>query len=96
MRDIVLETLRAEAPGRYRISGEHAGFHLILWLSPDQDENMLIHAAEQQGVVLQPLRHCCREIELAPAIVLGFAALTRAQAKYAARKLGQLLLPTPS
>ena len=96
LRDIVLETLRAEAPGRYRISGEHAGFHLILWLSPDQDENMLIHAAEQQGVVLQPLRHCCREIELAPAIVLGFAALTRAQAKYAARKLGQLLLPTPS
>lgn len=52
---------------------------------------MLIHAAEQQGVVLQPLRLCCREIELAPAIVLGFAALTRAQAKYAARKLGQLL-----
>ena len=91
LRDIVLDTLMAEAPGRYRISGEHAGFHLILWLSPDQDENALIKAAESLGLLLQPLRQSCHRIHLEPAIVLGFAALTRAQARNAARKLALLL-----
>lgn len=91
LRDIVLETLKTEAPGRYRISGEHAGFHLILWLAPDQDEQTLIDGAERLGMVLQPLRQSCRRIQLEPAFVLGFAALTRAQAKKAARGLARLL-----
>lgn len=91
LRDILLETLKAEAPGRYRISGEHAGFHLILWLAPDQDEATVSARAKQVGLVLQPLRHSCRTLDLAPAFVLGFAALTRAQAKKAAHQLAQLL-----
>jgi GntR family transcriptional regulator/MocR family aminotransferase len=91
LRDIVLDTLMAEAPGRYRISGEHAGFHLILWPLGDQDESALIKGAEKLGLVLQPLRQSCHQIRLEPAFVLGFAALTRAQAKNAARQLGRLL-----
>lgn len=91
LRDIVLETLRVHAPGRYRISGEHAGFHLILWLMPDQDEQRLIAAAQQVGLHLQPLRQSSQRIRLEPALVLGYAALTRAQAKNAAFKLAQLL-----
>jgi len=91
LRNIVLDTLMAEAPGRYRISGEHAGFHLILWPLPEQDEQALIEGAQKVGLTLQPLRQSCREIKLAPAFVLGFAALSRAQAKNAARKLAQLL-----
>lgn len=91
LRDIVLATLKAQAPGRYRISGEHAGFHMILWLAPDQDELALIEGAEKLGLVLQPLRQSCREIQLEPAFVLGFAALTRAQAKHAAGELARLL-----
>jgi GntR family transcriptional regulator/MocR family aminotransferase len=91
LRDIVLATLKAQAPGRYRISGEHAGFHLILWLAPDQDELALIAGAEKLGLVLQPLRQSCRQIQLEPAFVLGFAALTRAQAKHAAGELARLL-----
>ncbi|MGY2284508.1 MocR-like pyridoxine biosynthesis transcription factor PdxR [Pseudomonas gingeri] len=91
VRDIVLDTLMAEAPGRYRISGEHAGFHLILWLSPEQNESRLIEGARKLGLLLQPLRHSCRQIELEPAFVLGFAALSRAQAKNAAGQLGRLL-----
>lgn len=91
LRDIVLETLKAQAPGRYRVSGEHAGFHFVLWLLPDQDEDALIDGARKLGLTLQPLRHSCREINLAPAFVLGFAALTRAQARHAAQKLAQLL-----
>ncbi|GAB7529977.1 PLP-dependent aminotransferase family protein [Pseudomonas sp. 3A(2025)] len=91
LRDIVLDTLKAEAPGCYRISGEHAGFHLILWLSPQHDEQTLIDAAGKAGLRLQPLRQSCRQIQLEPAFVLGFAALTRAQARNAARTLGQLL-----
>jgi GntR family transcriptional regulator/MocR family aminotransferase len=91
LRDIVLETLKADAPGRYRISGEHAGFHLILWLTADQDEHALIERAGKLGLVLQPLRQSCRQIQLEPAFVLGFAALTRAQAKQAARELARFL-----
>jgi GntR family transcriptional regulator/MocR family aminotransferase len=90
LRDIVLETLMAEAPGRYRISGEHAGFHLILWPLGDQDENVLIKRAERWGLVLQPLRQSCHQIKLKPAFVLGFAALTRNQARSAASHLGRL------
>ncbi|VVP27076.1 PLP-dependent aminotransferase family protein [Pseudomonas fluorescens] len=91
LRDIVLEALMAEAPGRYRISGEHAGFHLILWPLGEQDENVLIKGAEQLGLVLQPLRQSCHQIKLEPAFVLGFAALTRTQARSAASQLGRLL-----
>lgn len=91
LRDIVLDTLAAEAPGRYRISGEHAGFHLILWLLPEHDQDALIEAARPLGLVLQPLSQSCRQISLAPAFVLGFAALSRAQAKHAARQLALLL-----
>ncbi|MGE8362939.1 PLP-dependent aminotransferase family protein [Pseudomonas sp.] len=91
LRDTVLDTLKAEAPGRYRISGEHAGFQLILWLSPDHDQDALVREAETLGMLLQPLRQYCRTIDLAPAFVLGFAALTRAQAKTAARHLARLL-----
>ena len=91
VRDIVLDTLRTHAAGRYRVSGEHAGFHLILWLTPGQDENRLIEAAKQVGLLLQPLRQSCHQIQLEPAFVLGFAALTRPQAKSATRKLAQLL-----
>ena len=91
LRDIVLETLRTHAAGRYRISGEHAGFHLILWLTPDQDESRIIEAARQAGLLLHPLRQNCHQIQLEPAFVLGFAALTRAQAKSASLKLARLL-----
>jgi GntR family transcriptional regulator/MocR family aminotransferase len=91
LRDIVLDTLMAEAPGRYRVSGEHAGFHLILWPLGEQDENVLIEGAEQLGLVLQPLRQSCHQIKLKPAFVLGFAALTRTQARSAASRLGRLL-----
>jgi GntR family transcriptional regulator/MocR family aminotransferase len=48
--------------------------------------------AARLGLVLQPLRQSCRQIELEPAFVLGFAALTRAQAKNAARELARLLV----
>lgn len=91
LRDILLETLQAHAAGRFRISGEHAGFHLILWLTPGQDQHRLIEAAKQAGILLHPLSQFCHQHELAPAFVLGFAALTRAQAKTASRKLAELL-----
>lgn len=91
LRDIVLETLESEAPGRYRISGDHAGFHLILWPLAGQDESKLIKGAEKLGLILQSLRQSCHRINLEPAFVLGFAALTRAQAKSAATQLGRLL-----
>lgn len=91
LRDILLETLQTHAAGCFRISGEHAGFHLILWLTPGQNQPRLIEAAKQAGILLHPLSQFCHQHELAPAFVLGFAALTRAQAKTASCKLAELL-----
>jgi len=91
LRDILPGTLQTHAAGRFRISGEHAGFHLIQWLTPGQDQHQLIGAAKQAGILLHPLSHYCHQHQLGPAFVLGFAALTRAQAKTASRKLAELL-----
>lgn len=92
LRDIVLNTLKAEAHGCYRISGEHAGFHLMLWLPGGVDAQQLSNSAEPLGIDLQLLEQTCHQVRLPPAFVLGFAALTRAQVKTAAKALGQLLL----
>lgn len=92
LRDVVVETLSREAAGCYRISGEHAGFHLILWPSSSVDLGRLMSSASELGLFLQPLENSCRNIVLPPAFILGYAALTRVQASTAARQLAGLLV----
>lgn len=91
LRDIVVNTLRAEAPAGCRVTGEHAGFHCVLWLPPQVDERMLVEQGLGVGLVLQPLRHACQQVRLPSALVLGFAALAPEQALGAARQLAGLL-----
>ncbi|KRW65264.1 hypothetical protein AO735_09220 [Pseudomonas sp. TTU2014-096BSC] len=83
--------LTKAAAGRFRISGEHAGFHLILWLTPGQNQHRLIGTAKQAGMLLDTLSQYCHQHQLNPALVLGFAALTHAQARTASRNLAELL-----
>ncbi|AJW95291.1 aminotransferase class I and II family protein [Burkholderia gladioli] len=90
-RDAVLERLAAGAAGRYAISGEQAGFHFMLWLDPGSDEAAFVAAAAAAGIALQPLGMFCREARLPPAVLVGYTALTLAQARHAGRALAQVL-----
>jgi len=92
LRNVVIETLSSEAAGFFRITGEHAGFHLVLWPSSSIDLKGLMKSATELGIFLQPLENSCRNIVLPPAFILGYAALTRAQANHAARQLASLLV----
>ena len=95
-RDLLLACLEQTAPGRYTISGQQAGLHCVLWLPPDTDERAFCARAAQDGLALQPLGDFCHSAKLAPAVLLGYTALSLAQVRHAAQKLGNLLLlPAP-
>ncbi|HAT32337.1 MAG TPA: GntR family transcriptional regulator [Janthinobacterium sp.] len=88
-RDAVLAILAAA--GAYAVSGQEAGFHFVLWLPDGCTEAGLLARASAAGLALHPLRAFCREARPAPAIVVGYSALTLAQARFGARKLAALL-----
>lgn len=90
-RDAVLEQLRRYADGQYAISGEHTGFHFVLWLGRGIDERTFAEEAANIGLALEPLRAFCTQAALPAGVVVGYSALSVAQARYAGKKLGQLL-----
>ena len=91
-RDLLLACLEQQAPGRYRISGQQAGFHCVLWLPPGSDEAAFCARAAQAGLALQGLGEFCRQVRLPPAVLVGYTALSGAQIRLAAPQLAQLLL----
>lgn len=91
-RDLLLACLEQQAPGRYRISGQQAGFHCVLWLPPGSDETVFCAQAAQAGLALQPLGELCQQARLAPAVLIGYTALSPAQIRLTAPVLAQLLL----
>jgi GntR family transcriptional regulator/MocR family aminotransferase len=90
-RDTILAVLEASLPGSYSVSGQHAGFHFVLWLPDGTDETAFCSRAAAAGLYLQGLRSLCKEISLPPAVVVGYTALTQAQARYGAQLLADLL-----
>lgn len=90
-RDAVLEQLRRYADGQYAISGEHTGFHFVLWLGRGIDERTFAEEAANIGLALEPLRAFCTQAALPAGVVVGYSALSVAQARYAGKELGQLL-----
>ncbi|HIH2751592.1 TPA: PLP-dependent aminotransferase family protein [Burkholderia lata] len=90
-RDIVLDQLAKHATGRYSVSGEHAGFHFVLWLPPGMDDATYVAQAKADGIELQPIRGFCRSARCEAGVVVGYAALTAAHARHGGRLLGKLL-----
>jgi GntR family transcriptional regulator/MocR family aminotransferase len=90
-RDMLLAVLAEKAPGRYTVSGEHAGFHLVLWLPAGSDEADFCARAAAAGLSLQGLRSLCQEVSVPPAVIVGYAALSMAQVRYGAQLLARLL-----
>ncbi|MDR3383162.1 MocR-like pyridoxine biosynthesis transcription factor PdxR [Cupriavidus basilensis] len=73
-RDIVLAELRAVLGERLRVSGEHAGFHFVLWLPDGISEHDVVQACAGAKLTLQGLGEFCRERAMPPALVIGYAA----------------------
>ncbi|PHV07353.1 GntR family transcriptional regulator [Janthinobacterium sp. BJB412] len=91
-RDALLACLAgAGHEQRGQVSGYHAGFHFMLWLPPGCDELDFCARAAADDIALQPLGAFCRQAVLAPAVLLGYTALTLAQVRYAGQKLARLL-----
>lgn len=90
-RDTVLGQLERYGNGKYVTSGEHAGFHFALWLQPGTDETEFVERAARAGLALQPIHAFCRSIALQPGVVVGYTALTLAQARHSGKILGQLV-----
>ncbi|TKC92427.1 PLP-dependent aminotransferase family protein [Trinickia terrae] len=93
-RNSVLQQLARYGNDRYAISGEHAGFHFMLWLANGVDDRAFVARAAQAGVALQPLSAFTRKAVLSSGVVVGYTALTIAQALHAGKTLGHLLAHT--
>ncbi|RQS23263.1 PLP-dependent aminotransferase family protein [Burkholderia sp. Bp8998] len=92
-RDIVLDQLATHAGGPFTVSGEHAGFHFVLWLPPGTDDAAYVARTHAAGVALQTIRGFCRSTRCEPGVVVGYSALTAAHARHGGRILGKLLAP---
>ncbi|MGC3024820.1 PLP-dependent aminotransferase family protein [Burkholderia sp. DN3021] len=90
-RDIVLDQLAKHAGGQYTVSGEHAGFHFVLWLPPGMDDASYVAQARAAGIALQTIHGFCRSAECEAGVVVGYSALTAAHARHGGRILGKLL-----
>lgn len=78
-RNLLLETLRTRLPKPCRLTGDHAGFHCVLWLPLPVDETALVATLREQGVFVEGLKEFTRAQTTPPALVLGYAALDDAR-----------------
>ncbi|MEO3714092.1 PLP-dependent aminotransferase family protein [Roseateles flavus] len=97
-RDLIIRELKASGFRDEDFQGLHAGFHFVLRLAPNAREDAMIALARESGMELQGLRSFWRGTGSAPqpGLVLGYTALTNAQAKWSARQLGIVLTSTAS
>lgn len=90
-RDLLIDQLRQHTSRPFRVSGQQAGFHFILWLPKDCDDQDFCVRAQRVGIRLQTVASFCHSVKLPPAVVIGYAALSPEKIRYAARWLGQIL-----
>jgi len=72
---MLLAELRNALGEKLKISGEHAGFHFILWLPAESDEGHLVDGLRRQGVYVEGLNEFASARRLPPAVVVGYASL---------------------
>ncbi|XVJ45517.1 PLP-dependent aminotransferase family protein [Pseudomonas sp. UBT] len=88
------DALLACLPQGCTVSGQQAGLHFVLWLPAGGDEADFCTRAAAVGLTLQPLGKFCVEASLAPAVIIGYTALTLAQIRFHGRVLTKLLMAT--
>jgi GntR family transcriptional regulator / MocR family aminotransferase len=88
-RDALVAALARWLPSG-SVSGIAAGLHLLVTFSRDVDEAALVEAAASHGVAVHPLGtyRATPRPDAAPALVLGYGALTPAAIDRGVRRLG--------
>lgn len=91
-RDQVMHEL-AQAMGNapLRVSGEHAGFHLLWWLPADVDMAGMQARARAMDIAVLPLSDFCRRVALPPGLVIGYSGLSEPEIAQQGAQLRALL-----
>jgi GntR family transcriptional regulator/MocR family aminotransferase len=90
-RQALVSALATHAP-QVRLTGLAAGFHAVVHLPPDRDEQAVVAAAAERGVGLYAMAgHRARPGEHPPQLVLGFGDLTPDAIGRGIARVGDLL-----
>ncbi|WP_347556855.1 PLP-dependent aminotransferase family protein [Robbsia sp. KACC 23696] len=91
-RDALLSALRTTSAGTLAVTGEQAGFHVVLWLPQHVDERVTVDTVLARGVHVEGLATFSHEHAMPPAIVVGYASLDHDGIANAARVIGDAVL----
>ena len=78
-REFFIEEFRKLLGQYLELEVTPAGLHFVAWLRRKEDFPLFLRARERTGVGASALRSHCIEARLAPALVFGFAAWSKAQ-----------------
>ena len=90
-RDLLLTELRKALGDKLNVTGQHAGFHFVLWLPAGCDEKQVVERLWLQGVHVEGLGEFARSVEMPPAIIVGYASLHRERILQTARAIADAL-----
>jgi GntR family transcriptional regulator / MocR family aminotransferase len=90
-RDLLLAELRNALGDTFAVTGEHAGFHFVLWLPPGYDEIRIVDRLRRQGMLVEGLGEFARAHQMPPAIVVGYASLHQERILQTARAIADAL-----
>jgi GntR family transcriptional regulator/MocR family aminotransferase len=88
-RDFFIEQFNDLLGDRFNLQIPEAGLHFVGWLRREADFSLARHVAAEIGI--KPLSFFCIQAELAPALLFGFAAWSRAQIREALVKFAASL-----
>ncbi len=90
-RDLLISCLKSSTQMELKITGQHAGFHFILWLPEETEEDLFCSEAKKRGINLQPLHIFSHRVKCPSAVLVGYTSLTESKIKQAAIILGELI-----
>lgn len=92
-REVLLEALRDELGDRVRVTGAHAGLHVMLWLSgrPAADAQDLCRRARAVDVGIYPAKTFFMQPPDEAVLLLGYGALDEESIREGVRRFASLL-----
>jgi GntR family transcriptional regulator / MocR family aminotransferase len=90
-RDFFIEQFNNLLSDRFNLQIPEAGLHFVAWLRRKEDLDLVTRVAAETGITARPLSVFCIQAKLAPALIFGFAAWSRAQVREALVKFARHL-----
>ncbi|MNP62933.1 hypothetical protein D3C76_1582720 [compost metagenome] len=87
----LVEQLQEQLGGFFRITPVDAGMHLIAWLPPALDDDVIAKQLAQHNIHTYALSDYCIEHVLPPALLIGFAGTPEHQARERVAALARAL-----